>query len=1098
MTTKLSYYSKKVDAVSHWKQLNINSNEQHYLFQMDKEGTKGAKQFIVGTLDLIWDLLKSGKNNIYESWEDMPIHFAFDIDFTKTEDTIYNNVKIHVQQIVVSILQIATQMDIDLNIDNIVVLENENQHDDTIHRSKYSFHIIFRGLVMESYIAASKFYDNLTGIDLEGCDKSIYRKTCFRTCFSSKLGKNETLVPLVLKIGNKTTDNENNYDTLKDFWKSTLICNTEDYTIVYNEEETNQDDIVFEETTNKSKPVDLSNIEKILMSLPLKYSDEYFYWSKIGMILRNLNQEPDRCLDIFDKFSKKSTNKYKNKTDIIKHWKTFKDNRKNKISVGTLFLWCKEEKISFTNNKGLDSIVNEYPSRTLDISHDVKDIHQRYFPIEELESLWGKKLIGIQSEKGTGKTTTLFKYMFEQNKISAEDSILFISSRRTFGIKLLGDIKKYGFKLYSDCKEYQIEHNRMICQLDSILRLNLDKFKYIIIDECESLMRYITSSHFTKNIKANLIVSSLESKIIEAEKVIIMDADLCDRSINYIKNILNIDDSDVKLIVNKFQPYNDYTIKYMAYSTWLKVLIDKLDNNKKVVIPTASNNQAKDLNLLIQSHYPDKKILLIHRETNENEKLDQVINVNEKWSKYDVIIYTPSVCMGISFDNEYFDHIFAYGCENSLGSQEFCQMLHRIRKPKEQSIYLGLDKFVEYDSSRHVIGMDKIQEIICYDYYLTHFDLHNNLITKKYIPNTPKDSISKLIDGSGGSILILPSSDSENNENNNDIIKEKKFNYPYQNEPIYKVYLKNSQELISDRLNFGNQLFGYFKMKGYKLEKHEWEDGEMIKNEIKEIRELRREEEMSKEIDGIYNASDINDDQFKDIMNKRKEDISQDDIYKLQKRNFKKCYILDEVNKEIICKYKDISVMKYYHNLSVVLPVEPTDTIKSRLEDIRLERVNNPYLMNAYNDLTIKNSYTKHMWANKIIESLGFSLLDLETRLPVQTVEDIIDNEWIKDTLANSSIEYFVNKFNIAFPKKSLLEMDRSSRIKFASKIIESQYGLTIMKDSSKNYYLSDNKKWDELYEYRNKKSGDSIKLKDKIVKKAKDSINIDQSWFEE
>ena len=37
------------------------------------------------------------------------------------------------------------------------------------------------------------------------------------------------------------------------------------------------------------------------------------------------------------------------------------------------------------------------------------------------------------------------------------------------------------FKLYSDCKEYQIEHNRMICQLDSILRLNLDKFKYIII-----------------------------------------------------------------------------------------------------------------------------------------------------------------------------------------------------------------------------------------------------------------------------------------------------------------------------------------------------------------------------------------------------------------------------------------------------------------------------------------------------------------------------------------------------------------------------------------------------------------------------------------
>jgi len=1095
--SKLAYYSKKLDAISYWKKNAIKSDHTEYLFQIDKEGGKGAKQFIIGSLDSMWNLIKSGKNNIYESWEDNPIHFALDIDFPKTEDTQYENVKNHVQQIIVNILQISNQLDYIMNIDDIVVLENEEQSQDLEDLTKYSFHVIFRGLVMESYIAASKFYDNLTGIDLEGCDKSIYRKTCFRTCFSSKLGKGKTLIPLVIQIGNKKTDNENNYDTLKDFWKSTLICNTEGYNIIYAEEDNNQDDNIYEQTNNNTKPIDLQNIEKILMLLPLKYSDEYFYWSKIGMILRNLNQSPDQCLDIFDKFSQKSTLKYKGKPDIIKYWKTFKDSRKNKISVGTLFLWCKEEKISFTNNKGLDTLVDEYPIRKLEISHNIKYINQRYFPIEEINNLWPNKLIGIQSEKGTGKTTTLFKYIFEQNKINLDDSILFISSRRTFGIKLLGDIKKYGFKLYSDCKEYYIDHNRMICQLDSILRLTTDTYKYVIIDECESLMRYITSSHFTKNNKSSLIVSALESKIAEAEKVIIMDADLCDRSINYFKNILNLDINMVQLVVNKFQPYNDYSIKYMAYSTWLKVLMDKLENNNKIVIPTASNNQAKDLNLLIKAHYPDRKILLIHRETNENEKLDQVINVNEKWSKYDIIIYTPSVCMGISFDDEYFDNIFAYGCENSLGSQEFCQMLHRIRKPKEQSIYLALDKYVEYDESRHEIDISKIQNIICYDYYLTHFDLHNNLIPKKYIPNTPKDSISKLIDGSGGNILILPESD-EANLNNNQYISEKKFNYPYQNEPIFKVYLKNSQELISDRLNFGNQLFGYFKMKGYKLIKHEWEDGEIIKNEIKEIRELRREEEMSKEIDGIYNAADVTDEQYKEIMNKRKEEISQDDIYKLQKRNFKKCYILDEVNKEILCKYKDITTMKHYHNLSVILPYEPNDTIKSRLEDIRQERVNNPYLMNAYSDLTIKNSYTKHRWANTILESLGFSLLDLEIRIPVETVEDIIDDEWVKDTLSDTSIEYFVNKFGLAFPKKKLLEMDKASRIKFMSKIIDAQYGLNIIKDISKNYYLSDNKKWDELYEYRNKKTGLLLKLKEKIVKKDKANINIDQSWFEE
>jgi len=1116
MTSKLAYYSKKVDAVSYWKQQTINTEDKLHMFQMDREGSKGAKQFIIGTLDDVWKLIKSGKKHLYESWEDNPIHFGLDIDYPASDNTTYEEVQLHIKQITIGILQIINQLELEVNIDDIVILENEGQ-DKQDNIKKYSFHIIFRGLVMENYIAASKFYDNITGINLEGCDKSIYRKTCLRTCFSSKIGKDKTLVPLVLQIGSKKTDNENNYDTLKDFWKNTLICNTEDYEIVYKEDDT--EETVFQEPTLKStKPVDLAHIEKILMSLPIKYSEEYFYWSKIGMILRNLNQELEKCFDIFNTFSKRSSSKYQGKPDILKHWKTFKDTRKNKISLGTLFLWCKEEKISFTTNKSLESIIDDYPKRKLEVNHDVTTINERYFPIETMKELWPNKLIGIQSEKGTGKTTCLFKYIFENSGeiIKEDDSILFISSRRTFGIKLLGDIKKFGFKLYSDCKEYYIDHNRMICQLDSILRLTSETFKYVIIDECESLMRYITSSHFTKNNKASLIVSNLESKIAEAEKVIIMDADLCDRSINYFKDILNLENNQVKLVVNSFQVYSEYSIKYMAYSTWLKVLIDKIDANKKIVIPTASNNQAKDLNLLIRSHYPDKKILLIHRETNENEKLDQVINVNEKWSKYDIIIYTPSVCMGISFDNEYFDHIFAYGCENSLGSQEFCQMLHRIRKPTEQSIYLALDKYVEYESSRHEIELTKIKDVICYDYYLTHFDLHNNLIPKKFKPNTKVDSISKIIDGSGGNIIILPDDDSNSNTNsntnnntntnvtnnnfnntNNNVLEQKKFVYPYQDEPIFKVYMKNAQETITDRLNFGNQLFGYFKLKGYKLQKHEWEDGEMIKNEIKEIRELRREEELNKEIDGIYSASDITDEQFKEIMSKRKEDISQDDIYKLQKRNFKKCYILNDMNKEILSKYKDITTMKHYHNLSVVLPFDPKDTIQSRLEDIRQERVNNPYLMNAYSDLTIKNSYTKHKLTNKIIESLGFSLIDLDIRIPIKTIEDIVDDEWIKDI--DSSIEYYINKFGIAFPKKKLKEMDAASRIKFVSKIFESQYGLCIVKDSAKNYYLNDNNKWDELYAYRNNNVNiTSTKLQDKILKKDKANINIDQSWFEE
>ena len=84
-----------------------------------------------------------------------------------------------------------------------------------------------------------------------------------------------------------------------------------------------------------------------------------------------------------------------------------------------------------------------------------------------------------------------------------------------------------------------------------ILYIDRDKFDLVIIDECESLARYCTSSHFTKNMKASTIVSNLEFRINDANNIIIMDADLSDRCINYYKSIIDpnnkLDKNDLKL-----------------------------------------------------------------------------------------------------------------------------------------------------------------------------------------------------------------------------------------------------------------------------------------------------------------------------------------------------------------------------------------------------------------------------------------------------------------------------------------------------------------------------------------------------------------------
>ncbi len=81
-------------------------------------------------------------------------------------------------------------------------------------------------------------------------------------------------------------------------------------------------------------------------------------------------------------------------------------------------------------------------------------------------------------------------------------------------------------------------------------------------------------------------------------------------------------------------------------------------DNKRLVVPMASNSKAKDLYSKLKQDFPNKNILLIHKETSDGDKLQKLLKVNEIWVNYDIVIYTPTVCMGVSFEPEHFDNIF--------------------------------------------------------------------------------------------------------------------------------------------------------------------------------------------------------------------------------------------------------------------------------------------------------------------------------------------------------------------------------------------------------------------------------------------------------
>jgi hypothetical protein len=1027
MNIPINSFFKKSDAIEYYKKYNHNDLK---LFAEDIKNN-GSKRYYVMKYDLLFNkIINNEYPSYYEFWTNTTnLKFSVDLDIPYTEINNYNDsiniVKETIKKIIMSAKELYNH---EYKINDFIILENESNSILNEDKIKFSYHIICNGLGFENYIVVKDFFNNINEkYNLKYCDSSIYNLSCLRICYCTKKGRQDILLPKVIEINNKNTfDFFLNIDPLET-WKKTLITYIySDYKIIPKTSIKNK----IKEQKDFKKIINNIKIKEILYKLPFDYCHDYNKWIKIGMILFNISTPENNYYDLWNEWSKQS-DKY-NEKDLNNFWKNFKTNN---INIGSLIYWCNQEGITdIYDQKTIKQIINDYKIKPIKLSNISLEVNMPKLNEEIFTPFLQHKLLGIQSEKGTGKTTNLLKCLIKNNIINKSSSVLFISARRTFGIKLLGDLEKYGFKLYSDIKQHDIYSNKIICQIDSLLRLKNDSYEYLIIDECESLVRYLTSQHFTKNSYANLVITSLQRRLNDAKHIYALDADLSDRSINYLKNNINIDtnkDNKCTIILNNFKPCNSYTFAVMKYNDWLVKIFDYIKENKKIVIPIASNNKAKDLVNKINTDYPDKKVLLIHKETSDEDKLDHVINVNKSWSNYDIVVYTPSVSMGISYDLEnYFDVIFAYGCHNSLGAQEFCQMIHRVRHPKESTIYLSVDIFKDFNQDEDTYTYNEIENMLCSDYYLTHYNLYNNLLQVKFT-----------------------------RDENNDII----LNYPYKDEPIYNLFINNTLETLENKHNFAACLFGYIKFKEYNIKFEKLDDTDNNQEILQEMKFLRKEREISeKEINtnGILHAKNITKEEYLQKIKQRNDYLSDDDIFEIYRYNIKSCYGItnEHLSENFINEYYDANKMKWYKNYTTILP-NNEQSIDIKMNILQENHKNYTWINNCYIDFITKNQYSYHYYALMIIKILKFDISNLN--IEIQN-DEFINNldlccKWIFENKDIITKKYEMNKIT-NIPEKL------NSKLKIINTILLSMYGIKIIYNKVSNIYkLSDNNIWVSL-----------------------------------
>ncbi len=286
------------------------------------------------------------------------------------------------------------------------------------------------------------------------------------------------------------------------------------------------------------------------------------------------------------------------------------------------------------------------------------------------------KILRVQSPMGTAKSSVISEVLKQSSE--RELRVLLITNR----ISLADDIsKKYdNIKHYQWSElegKYQIGDN-LVCQINSLWKYSLKYFDVVIIDEVTSLLfQLISLEKNAKNIITKLFATS-------NKKIVLLDAFIFEPFVKLFgTSVISIDNS-----------YRDSTelLLYKNIDRWMYEIISKAKESNCITVSSGSTIIIKTLENLFRTL--GVSYFTVSSETTKAEKelvYKEFTKVKPRWQ---VIMYSPSITVGISILSEANDH-FHLDRGNSMDVVSSIQMIKRNRKAK--NIHLLLQERVKYN-----------------------------------------------------------------------------------------------------------------------------------------------------------------------------------------------------------------------------------------------------------------------------------------------------------------------------------------------------------------------------------------------------------------
>jgi len=293
----------------------------------------------------------------------------------------------------------------------------------------------------------------------------------------------------------------------------------------------------------------------------------------------------------------------------------------------------------------------------------------------------------LPTPMGSGKSFLFGEIIKLAREYNPNISILTISPL----VSLIDDLsRRLKLTKYSDVNGF--ETKQLITTLHSLIK-HIERFEnetgYLFLDEVNHILSLFNST--TLKCNTTDLFNRFKKLIKNAKKLYIADAYLSQQSIDFIAELRDMHDAIV--IKYDFVETHNKSFQLFEHDSALdNEVLATIENNKHIAIVCSSLNKSEVISKAISLNYPAKKLLIINSETTGNIDVQNFLNnPNEEIRNYDVIIYSPAISGGVSFDDLKLTpdfQIFGYFMPFVHTANDFMQMLGRFRRKSDLKLFV--------------------------------------------------------------------------------------------------------------------------------------------------------------------------------------------------------------------------------------------------------------------------------------------------------------------------------------------------------------------------------------------------------------------------